>query len=71
MEETQNIPYLKISFFRISRNEPRSVNTPYYFLSYEIVKEFFVDSYKEDDRHPKSEIVIEIMRAFERHYCVP
>ena len=43
----------------------------HYFPSYEIVKEFFVDSYKEDNRHPKSEIVIAIMRAFERHYCIP
>lgn len=43
----------------------------YYFPSYEIVKEFFVDAYKEDNRHPKDEIVIAIMQAFERHYCIP
>lgn len=43
----------------------------YYFPSYEIVKEFFVDAYKEDNRHPKDEIVIAITQAFERHYRVP
>jgi hypothetical protein len=43
----------------------------FYFPSYEIVKEFFVDPYQEDNRHPKDEVVRFIMETFERHYCVP
>lgn len=43
----------------------------FYFPSYEIVKEFFVDPYEPDNRHPKPEIVQFIMRTFERHFCMP
>jgi hypothetical protein len=41
----------------------------FYFPSYEIVKEFFVDPYEPDNRHPKPEIVQFIMRTLERHFC--
>jgi hypothetical protein len=43
----------------------------FYFPSYEIVKEFFLDPYQADNRHPKDEVVRFIMETFERHYCVP
>jgi len=43
----------------------------HYFPSYEIVKDFFIDSYQDDNRHPKAEIVDFTMRTFERHYCLP
>jgi hypothetical protein len=40
-----------------------------YFPSYEIVKEYFVDPYLEDNRHPRPEVVSFVMNTFERHYC--
>ena len=43
----------------------------FYFPSYEIVKDFFVDPYEEDNRHPTPDVVRFIMRAFERHFCRP
>ena len=43
----------------------------FYFPSFEIVKEFFIDPYQPDNRHPKDEIVDFIMRTFERHFCIP
>jgi hypothetical protein len=43
----------------------------FYFPSYEIVKEFFVDPYRDDNRHPKPEVIDFIMRTFERHFCMP
>jgi hypothetical protein len=43
----------------------------FYFPSYEIVKELFVDPYEADNRHPTPEIVEFIMKTFERHYCFP
>lgn len=41
----------------------------YYFPSYEIVKDFFVDPYIEDNRHVRPEIVDFIMQAFAHQYC--
>jgi hypothetical protein len=43
----------------------------FYYPSYEIVKELFVDPYEADNRHPTPEIVAFIMKTFERHYCIP
>ena len=43
----------------------------FYFPSYEIVKDFFVDPYEEDNRDPTPEIVRFIMTTFERHFCIP
>jgi hypothetical protein len=43
----------------------------FYFPSYEIVKEFFLDPYRDDNRHPKPEVVEFIMKTFERHFCIP
>ena len=42
----------------------------YYFPSYEIVNELFVDPREEDNRHIKPEVVAFIMETFCRHYCV-
>jgi len=42
----------------------------FYFPSYEIVKDYFIDAYQADNRHPKDEIVDFIMRTFERHFCI-
>ncbi|HET7085329.1 MAG TPA: GSCFA domain-containing protein [Rhizomicrobium sp.] len=41
----------------------------FYFPAFEIVKEFFIDPYQPDNRHPKDEIVMFIMQTFERHFC--
>jgi len=41
-----------------------------YYPSYEIVKDYFVDSYIEDNRHVKTEIIQKIMEKFEQHFCV-
>jgi len=41
----------------------------FYFPSYEIVKEFWIDPYEPDNRHPRDEVVQFIMATFERHYC--
>jgi len=42
----------------------------YYFPSYEIVNEFMVDPYRDDNRHPKPEVILTVMEKFEEHYCV-
>ena len=43
----------------------------FYFPSYEIVKDFFVDPYEADNRHPTPDVVEFVMKTFERHYCIP
>lgn len=42
----------------------------HYFPSYEMVKEVSSDPYKEDNRHPKVEVVDWVLDTFERHFCV-
>lgn len=41
----------------------------HYFPSFEIVKEFWIDPYGPDNRHPRDEVIQFIMQTFERHYC--
>lgn len=41
----------------------------YYFPSYEIVREFAHDPYKDDNRHVRHEVISLIMETFRRHYC--
>ena len=41
----------------------------FYFPSYEIVTELFFQKFKEDNRHPKDEIIEMIMKLFEYYYC--
>ena len=41
----------------------------YYFPSYEITKEYFIDPFTEDNRHLKDECTLEIMKIFEESYC--
>lgn len=41
-----------------------------YFPSYEIVKDYFVDPYKEDNRHPTDQVINFVMQQFEKHYCI-
>jgi hypothetical protein len=43
----------------------------FYFPAYEIVKDFFVDPFEADNRHPRSEIVAFVMDTFARHYGAP
>ncbi|MFG1396171.1 GSCFA domain-containing protein [Roseixanthobacter pseudopolyaromaticivorans] len=43
----------------------------YYFPSYEIVKDFFVDPFEADNRHPREDILAFTMQTFERHFCCP
>ena len=42
----------------------------YYFPSYEIVNQVFVDPFKTDNRHLKDEFVNKIMELFEKNYCI-
>ncbi len=42
----------------------------HYFPSYDIVKEFFANPFRRDNRHPKDHVIETIMETFERHYCV-
>jgi hypothetical protein len=41
----------------------------YYWPAYEMIKEGFADPYLEDGRHPKPEIVQEVLRIFGKYYC--
>ena len=41
----------------------------YYFPSFEIVKDYFVDPFMDDNRHLKKESILEIMKLFEKNYC--
>jgi hypothetical protein len=41
----------------------------YYFPSFEIVKDYFVDPFMADNRHLKKESILEIMKLFEKNYC--
>ena len=41
----------------------------YYWPAYEMVKEGFRDPYMDDGRHPKPEVVQEILSVFRRWYC--
>ena len=42
----------------------------FYWPSYEIVKEYSVDPYLDDNRHPRPETIDLIMRTFAKHYLV-
>ena len=41
----------------------------FYFPSYEIVNQYFIDPFKEDNRHLKDENILKIMELFEKYYC--
>lgn len=41
----------------------------YYFPSYEITKDYFINPFMDDNRHLKRECVAEIMQIFEKNYC--
>jgi hypothetical protein len=43
----------------------------FYFPAYEMVKEYFVDPYLDDNRHVKPEVLETVMQTFERAFCVP
>ena len=60
---------LRVAIDQLMRNSAEDASM-FYFPSYEIVKEFFVDPYRDDNRHPKPEVVEFIMKTFERHFCV-
>lgn len=40
----------------------------YYWPAYDVVKDFFPDAFREDNRHPKDEIVAFILKMFSRYY---
>ena len=42
----------------------------YYWPSYEVVTDFYTDSYVEDNRHPKQEIIDTIMGEFGKAYLI-
>lgn len=41
----------------------------FYFPSYEITKDYFIDPFMDDNRHLKRDCVLEIMKIFEKNYC--
>ncbi len=43
----------------------------FYWPSYEVITEFFTDSFMSDRRHPLLPIIDHIMRLFEEYYCIP
>ncbi len=43
----------------------------YYFPSYEMVRNFFMDPYEEDNRHVNPIVSGAIVAFFARHFCVP
>ena len=55
--------------YGINEDFKNYVNT-YYFPAYEITKEYFVDPFKEDNRHLKDQHIKEIMEIFLKYYCV-
>jgi hypothetical protein len=59
---------LRVAIDELMRNfsEDRAL---LYFPAYEIVKDFCVDAYHDDNRHPKPEVVAFVMETFERAYC--
>ena len=42
----------------------------YYWPSYEIVKDYVVDAYLDDNRHPRADVIAMIMRSFASHYLI-
>lgn len=54
-------------FYRDNWNDMNK--TLFYFPSYEIVTELFYQKFKDDNRHPKDEIIKLIMNLFEHYYC--
>ncbi len=56
---------LRVAVDEIMQNSPKNV---FYWPSYEIVKDFHVDSYMDDGRHINQEIVKQIMRLFHKYY---
>lgn len=56
---------LRVAIDEVVRKEFKNV---YYFPSYEIVKEFFIDPMKPDNRHPKPKIIKKIMDVFTKNY---
>jgi len=61
---------LRVAIDQLMRESPDD-RSLFYFPSYEMVKELFVDPYEEDNRHPTPAVVEFIMKTFERHFCVP
>lgn len=41
----------------------------FYFPSYEMVTAATIDPYRDDNRHPRRDLVWKVMQTFERHYC--
>jgi hypothetical protein len=61
---------LRAALDEFYRDNWSDLNTKlFYFPSYEIVTELFFQKFKEDNRHPKDEIIEMIMKLFEYYYC--
>lgn len=45
-------------------------NDVYYFPSYELIKEIYPDPFDEDNRHPRKELIEDVMQLFAHVYCV-
>jgi len=57
------------AILRVSVDEVMRENQGlFYWPAYEIVTSFFADSYREDNRHPKDEVIQFILDTFSKHY---
>ncbi|MCW8970056.1 MAG: GSCFA domain-containing protein [Rhodospirillales bacterium] len=59
---------LRVAIDQVMRDNEDDDNL-FYFPSYELVKEIFVDPFLEDNRHIKPEYIEVIMQSFERNFC--
>ncbi len=59
---------LRVAIDEFMRETKDSDPNVFYFPSYEIVKEYFRNSYEEDNRHVRPQVVSEIMRCFSTFY---
>ena len=46
--------------------EPQAL---YYWPAYEMIKEGFAEPYLDDGRHPRPEVVAEVLGLFGKYYC--
>jgi len=61
---------LRVAIDELMRNHADD-HRLFYFPAYEIVKDFFVDAFIDDNRHVKPELLETVMKTFERAYCIP
>ena len=60
---------LRVALDEVMRTHAGDRNL-FYFPSYEIVREAFLDPYVDDNRHIRPDVLQAVMRTFERAYCL-